>query len=230
MKETTDFITAIAALVGALVWPALILFVIVRRRQGLAAFAGTLREFSFKGMGIEASVSRQQIEAAVAVGAALMKPGAAPDLGDPSLAAAELADVLPSNRVQRALRGSVALWVDDQPGNNHYERQALKALGITVNTANSTNAALDCLREKPVDVVISDMSRPEGSRAGYDLLKEMRRRGDDTPFVIYAGSRSERLNQEARSHGAVGSTNSPHELIGLVTQALSQPRARWSRA
>ncbi|GAA2756167.1 response regulator [Actinopolymorpha rutila] len=230
MKAMTELLTAIAALVGALVWPALILFVIVKRRKGLADFVGTLREFSFKGMGVEASVSRQQIKAAVNVGAALVKPGQAAGLVDPSRAAAELADALPGGRAQRALQRSVALWVDDRPDNNRYERQALEALGIRVDAATSTEEALDHLHQNPVDVVISDMGRSDDPHAGYTLLDKMRSGGNHTPFVIYAGSRSLQHNQEARSHGAEGSTNSPQELIAMVTQAVSRTQARWSRS
>jgi len=71
-------------------------------------------------------------------------------------------------------------------------------------------------------VVISDMGRPPDPRAGYTLLDVMRERHDETPFLIYAGSRSPEHVREARAHGAIGATNSPQELIGMVTQAVSR--------
>jgi len=227
MKSVTDLITAIASLVGALAWPALALFVIIRFRVGLDEFTRNLGEFGVKGPGIEAFARRQQIEAAVAVGAALATaPGGTDDPQEPARAAAELAEALPGKRVHRALQGAVALWVDDRPQNNRYERQALEALGVIVSTSTSTDEALDQLSRRPVDVVISDMGRPPDSRAAYTLLDAMRGRGDQTPFVIYASSRSAEHKAEARAHGAVGCTNSPQELIALVTQALGQRRSR----
>jgi len=65
------------------------------------------------------------------------------------------------------------------------------------------------------------MGRPPDARAGYTRLDELRKTGDKTPYVIYAGSRAPEHVQEARQHGAIGSTNSPQELVVIVTKALS---------
>lgn len=113
------------------------------------------------------------------------------------------------------------LWVDDRPDNNIYERRSMEALGINFHLAASTAEALGKLRAQKYDAVISDMGRPEGPRAGYDLLDAMRNRRDQTPFIIYAGSRDPKHNEEAVQHGAVGTTNRPDELLSLVSQALN---------
>lgn len=51
------------------------------------------------------------------------------------------------------------LWVDDNPGNNAYESAQLQSLGVSVETALSTEEALGLLtkREVSYDAVISDM-------------------------------------------------------------------------
>ena len=70
------------------------------------------------------------------------------------------------------------------------------------------------------DAVISDMSRPPDPRAGYTLLEEMRNRGMQTPFIVYAGSNAPEHRQEALRRGAQGSTNRADELFELVLSAL----------
>jgi CheY-like chemotaxis protein len=111
--------------------------------------------------------------------------------------------------------------VDDQPDNNKYPRQALEALGVEVEAVLSTDEALERLRQRTFDAIISDMGRPPDSRAGYTLLDALRSRGDKTPFVIYAGSRSPEHQAESKQHGAIGCTNRADELLEMVLGALS---------
>jgi CheY-like chemotaxis protein len=78
--------------------------------------------------------------------------------------------------------------VDDKPDNNRNERQALTALGLSVAVCTSSDEALAVLRRRPFDVVISDLSRPEGKQAGFDLLTAIRDTGSQVPYIVYAGS------------------------------------------
>jgi CheY-like chemotaxis protein len=113
------------------------------------------------------------------------------------------------------------LWVDDEPDNNRFERQTLEALGIEIDLSTSTEDAMEKMRRQSYDLVISDMGRPADPRAGYTLLDQLRNRGDRTPFIIYSSSRTSEQVKEARRHGAIGSTNSPKELITMVTRSLT---------
>lgn len=113
------------------------------------------------------------------------------------------------------------LWVDDQPENNVYERQAFEAQGIEFTLALSTKEALDILKHNKFAAIISDMSRKEGSNEGYVLLEKLRIAGDQTPFVIYAGSNLPKHKKEASERGASGSTNRAEELFQLVMGAIS---------
>jgi DNA-binding NtrC family response regulator len=117
------------------------------------------------------------------------------------------------------------LWVDDRPENNRLEQRALRELGIDVQLATSTEEALSVLEHDTFGAVISDMGRPPDPRAGYTLLNEMRRQGNQTPFVIYAGSRAPEHVAEARQRGAIGTTNRSSELIQLVARALNEREA-----
>jgi hypothetical protein len=58
-----------------------------------------------------------------------------------------------------ALRNAQLLWVDGTPSNNVLERGILQDMGITVQLAPTTMAALDLARLAPFDLVISNMVR-----------------------------------------------------------------------
>ena len=224
--QVIRLIDAIAGLLAVLVWPALLVFLAIRFRSSLADFLGHLGEFSFKAPGLEASARRQQVEAAAALGAAAASQAGSPGDADPAAVADTVAAALPDARSQRRLRDKLVLWVDDNPGNNRYERQAMEALGVRFALSTSTEDALEQLKRQSFDLIISDMSRPPDDRAGYTLLDTLRSRGDRTPYMIYASSRSPEHVQEARKHGALGCTNSPEELTRVVTQALGSSAVR----
>ena len=109
------------------------------------------------------------------------------------------------------------LWVDDNPDNNKYEREAFEALGFQFNLALSTNEALELLKSNTYAAVLSDMGRVEGPQEGYALLKQIRQSDKETPFIIYASSNLLEHKIMAQERGAQGSTNRADELIDLVT-------------
>ena len=112
------------------------------------------------------------------------------------------------------------LWVDDQPKNNTYERQAFEALGLHFTLASSTADAFEKLAYGRYVAIISDMDRPEGPRAGYTLLDRLRQEGNQTPLFFYTSSNAPEHRQQALEHGGQGSTNDPQELIEMVTRAV----------
>lgn len=225
--QVIRLIGAVTQLFSVFVWPAVLLFVVVRFRVPLAELFKNAGQFSVKGAGFEASITRQREEAVAALGAAVATRGV--DGGDTEVPSdlQEVANALPSPRNHQRIQDSCVLWVDDRPGNNNYERQALEALGIRVDISTSTEDALTRIRWRNYDMIISDMGRPPDARAGYTLLDELRTRGDQTPYFIYASSRAPEHVAEARRHGAVGCTNSATELVETVTKVLSaRPRIR----
>jgi CheY-like chemotaxis protein len=212
-------------LIGTLVWPALILFVLTRYRNSLKAFFETLSEISLKGAGFEASAKRTRIEASAALVAAAVahqEPGATPETtANDVKAAATAVEAVTLRTIRRAGRATV-LWVDDRPQNNVRERQALEALGINFVISTSTDDALAKLEKRKFDVIISDMGRPPDPQAGYTLLERIRQSGNLIPFVIYAGSRTPEHVAESRKRGAMGCTNRPVELFDYVLSALGR--------
>lgn len=226
VDEVAKLTEALTKLLGVVVWPALLAFVFVRFGPALKEFFASLGELSFKGGGFEATAKRKQAEAAAAlVAASVSRPDAdtTPESAarDAKEAAAVVAESVNARVIRRASEAT-ALWVDDRPTNNIFERQSLEALGVSFVLATSTEDALDRLARQKFDVIISDMGRPPDPRAGYTLLEKLRALGNPTPFVIYAGSNAPEHKAEARSRGALGCTNRASELFGYVLAALNR--------
>ncbi|MEQ9919597.1 response regulator [Pectobacterium brasiliense] len=118
------------------------------------------------------------------------------------------------------IKCSNILWVDDRIDLINNEIKALNEVGINVQWAISTSEALGRINEMKFDLVISDMGRPEGVRAGYSLLDEVKRIKPDIPFIIYAGSNDIEHRREANKRGAFGSTNNAYELFNYILCAL----------
>ena len=198
----------------------------VRFGPALRDFFSSLGEFSFKGGGFEATAKRKQAEAAAAlVAASVAHPDATATPATAAQRAGEAAAVVAESvnaQVIRRASRATALWVDDRPANNVYERQSLEALGLSFVLATSTEEALDLVAKQNFDVIISDMGRPPDARAGYTLLDQLRGSGNKTPLVFYAGSNATEHKAEARKHGAIGSTNRASELFGYVLTSLKR--------
>ncbi|NTV47067.1 MAG: response regulator [Chlorobiales bacterium] len=221
-------VEVLTKLLGVLVWPVLLAYFLVRFSfsSELREFFFSLSELSLKGGGLEATAKRKQDEATSAlVAASVARPDAVSTPENAAREAKEAADVVSDSVTSRVIRRasqSTVLWVDDLPNNNVYERRALEALGVSFVLATSTDEALEKIKKQKFDVIISDMGRPPDKRAGYTLLEMLHASGNQTPFVIYAGSNASEHKAEARSRGAIGSTNRAVELFNYVINALSQ--------
>jgi CheY-like chemotaxis protein len=120
------------------------------------------------------------------------------------------------------VHGKRVLWVDDMPEGNVYTRRSLEVLGVSVESVTSTEAAMAELRIGSFAAIISDMGRPEGATAGYDLLRQIRATNVNIPFFIFSRNGSSAENRKAaESKGVEGSTNDPKELLRWVVTALS---------
>lgn len=224
--QIAPLIEAISSLIQALGWPLLVLFILIYFGAPLKKFLSDVSEFTFKAgaTGLEATAKRQQIMAAAALGAANAKAGPSGEAGPQSEdKAREIADVVTQSIKPRAIRRlseASILWVDDNPSNNVYERKALEALGIRFTISLDTTDALEKIRLNKYDAIISDMSRSSERLAGYTLLEEKKKLGDNTPLIFYSSSTSTEHKQEVRRRGAFGQTNSPQELFSLVLAAI----------
>ncbi|NJN03409.1 MAG: response regulator [Leptolyngbyaceae cyanobacterium RM1_1_2] len=226
VDNIVKLLDAVTKLLNVLIWPAVLLFILIRFGRDLRDFFSSLGELSLKGAGFEASLKRKQAE----VSAALAAAAASRSDGDTNresaakeakIAADIVSEVVTPRVIRRASRSTV-LWVDDCPNNNIYERQALEALGVNFVLATSTEEALKKISRQRFDAIISDMGRPPDTHAGYTLLDQLRSSGDQTPFIIYASSRNPEHVAESRRHGAIGCTNNANELFEMVLSTLGR--------
>jgi CheY-like chemotaxis protein len=121
--------------------------------------------------------------------------------------------------VRPLLHGARALWVDDNPSNNLYERMTLASLGVMLDLALTTDEALYMAARVSYDLVLSDMRRGSNPAAGIEILDELRRHGLSTPVVFYTA-----LADPTRPTpiGAFGLTNRPDELLHYAFDVLER--------
>jgi CheY-like chemotaxis protein len=109
------------------------------------------------------------------------------------------------------------LWVDDNPRNNSLFAAALEERGARVDIALSTEDGLMKFKRQPYDIVLSDMGRPEGEKAGIDLTTRLKAISPTTPVFIFCGSWAARnLRAEALSAGASEITSSATTLLAAL--------------
>lgn len=144
-------------------------------------------------------------------------------------------------RLPRTLFDSSILWLDDNPQNNVSERRALSSLGLTVDTARTTNEALKMLSTSSYELIISDFSRIETN----DSVCNKFAYPDDLPscFINHLNSIAEEKNKGRTSertqppvifYGRIfrpeegsppysfGSTSRVDELFHLILDALER--------
>jgi CheY-like chemotaxis protein len=120
------------------------------------------------------------------------------------------------------MMGRSVLWVDDHPDNNMLAMRALKTLKLDVEQVTSTDAAMEAMKRRRFDLVISDMGRGLDMRAGYDLLDKVRANDRKLPFFIFSSDDKPEYRKEAEARGAQLSTNDMIELIDMTVQTLGR--------
>jgi len=136
---------------------------------------------------------------------------------------------LPSVRRWRSLIS--VLYTDDDVELLEIARFFLEKSGeLMVSTVASAFKALQMLRNSQFDAVISDYQMPEMN--GIEFLKELRAKGDKTPFILFTGKGREEVVIEALNCGADfyikkgGDAQAQYaELINLVVQAVQRHQA-----
>jgi CheY-like chemotaxis protein len=119
------------------------------------------------------------------------------------------------------------LWTDDTPENNVFDVSALIKRGYEIRQVTSTNAALEALATSSFDAVITDMGRIENGHfnpdAGLDLIRELRRRDDDLPVIVYTSPQTAtERRDEIRRAGATVTASSTQ--LTLRLQSMSSFR------
>jgi DNA-binding response OmpR family regulator len=122
------------------------------------------------------------------------------------------------------------LLVDDQPELLDITRIFLEKGGdIAVDTSTSAVTAIDMLREKKYDAIVSDYEMPQMD--GIEFLKTIKRMGLEKPFIIFTGRSREEIVIEALNSGAdfyLQKGSEPRvqfaELRNMIHQAVMRKR------
>jgi len=131
----------------------------------------------------------------------------------------------------RLIKGEAAdsigrvLWVDDHPRNNDLERRYLEHSKIAVYQVRTTEEALELLAMYKYGAVISDMNRNDKPLDGLTLVKEMRQRGDRTPFILYTVVPSAAQRDLVAAAGGQAATVTRAQLYRAVVPLLQAEAA-----
>lgn len=112
-----------------------------------------------------------------------------------------------------------ALWIDESPSSNLYERRVLSSIGLKIDAAKSSEEARQLLAQGGYEIMISDISRNGKQDEGLRFHKVLVDEGIDLPVIFYAG-------QVERKRGvppfAFGITDMPNDLIHLVLDVIER--------
>ena len=123
------------------------------------------------------------------------------------------------------------LHVDDEPALIEITRRFLEKNGdFEVTTFTSAVEAIEDLKNRSYDVLISDYEMPDLDGIGF--LKQLREKGIDTPFIIFSGRGREDVLIEAINNGAdfyLQKGGKPKaqfaELENMIRQSVSRKKA-----
>ena len=108
-----------------------------------------------------------------------------------------------------------ALIVDDDPGTLQTLNYVLTEMGYEVETAKDGFAAIELIKERPFDVISTDMKMP--GMNGIDLLKEINRLTPETTTLVMTAYATDELEQEAKREGALAVLPKPLDLDKVIS-------------
>jgi PAS domain S-box-containing protein len=117
------------------------------------------------------------------------------------------------------------LHVDDDSSMLEITKLMLSELdtNLVVDSASGVNEALCKIIEKNYDAIISDYEMP--TKNGLEFLKELKEKGNDTPFILFTGKGREEVAIQALNLGAdhyVNKQGSPETVYGELSHGIHQ--------
>jgi DNA-binding response OmpR family regulator len=109
--------------------------------------------------------------------------------------------------------------VDDEPGIHLMARTTLEADCCEVIGATDGEAALEALRDTPVDLILLDLRMP--LLDGLETLRHLRQIGDDTPVIIVTAYGTVANAVEAMKLGAIDFLSKPLTPVDLRRVVLA---------
>jgi len=123
------------------------------------------------------------------------------------------------------------LHVDDDPGFLKVAKQCFEMQGrLQVDTARSAEGAMEKMKQEAYDVIVVDYQML--GKNGLEFLKELREKGNGTPFIIFTGKSRKEVAIKALNLGADGYVNKHgepetvyDELAHGIRQAVERKKA-----
>lgn len=118
------------------------------------------------------------------------------------------------------------LHVEDSVGDLELTRLFLKRKGYNnfkITPVLSAERALEMLERENFDVILSDYKMP--GMNGLEFLEELRKKGNDIPFIIFTGKGEEKVAVEALNKGAnryINKDGSPAVSIEALAQHIQE--------
>ncbi|HEY7455209.1 MAG TPA: hypothetical protein VH683_11620 [Thermoleophilaceae bacterium] len=207
MTAASDWVEVIQAVPG-LLWVAFAVLVVVLFRSQIAELLPNIESVDLGG------VIKAKFNAALSASRERESGPVPPD------AASRLERRIA--RHEKLIRGSSALWVDDDHSRTRPEREALTALGMMVETVATNDEAERRLAKKDgFDLVLSDQKRGEDETEGSKLAELVRHKHPGLPVILYVGRVKPELGLPP---GVFGIADRPDELFHLVLDGLERQR------
>jgi PAS domain S-box-containing protein len=115
------------------------------------------------------------------------------------------------------------LHVDDEVGLQKCTKQILELQeSFQVDSASSVKEALERMKEKEFDVIVSDYQMP--IKDGLEFLKELRDNGNSIPFILFTGRGREEVAIKALNLGAdryLSKIGKPETVYGELAHTIS---------
>lgn len=121
------------------------------------------------------------------------------------------------------MRQPELLLIDDEPIVGQRLRGGLEKLGCAVEICEDPAKALDWIKEKTFDIVITDIMMPEIN--GLQVLEAVKATGSDTRVIIITGFATASLARETMGKGAydmIAKPFKPGDLRKLVVKAAHE--------
>jgi CheY-like chemotaxis protein len=201
----------VLAYIKALIWPTVVLAVVLR-------FRGQIGELISRARAVDTVIGSVEF----AEQARDLLAEAQQESGAPTPASSPRGVVRRLQAARTTLSGGTILWVDDHPGNNASLIKLLRASGIEVHTALSTEEALGKLSSQTYDILLTDLARNGDTDAGNALLRQLTSRGYDIPAVVYSRPA---LIERGVDRRAFAATYRPDELIHYVIDLMGRAAA-----
>jgi DNA-binding NtrC family response regulator len=113
------------------------------------------------------------------------------------------------------------LVVDDDLATREMLVDLLREEGIDARSVSGVDEALEALRRRDFDAILSDIQMP--AKDGFALLSEMRRLGSRVPVILMTSFGTKETTHEAVAAGAFDCLLKPfarEALLAAVSQAL----------